>query len=112
MRLFDDEGSESCLDAMGAGVGVVGGRGLVHPVQLYLVLNGCDSKFFPTWYFPLYLVSCSFSAGASLSVQLLGHQSCVHCKCPVLLGFQMGCSEFREVDLKEKSSVVRDLFEA
>jgi hypothetical protein len=109
---FDDEGSEGCLGAMGAVVGVVGGRGLVHPVQLYLVFNGCDSKFFLTWYFPIYLVACSFSLGTSLSVQLLGCQSCIHCKCPVLLDFQVGCSEFCEVDLKEKSTVVRDLFGA
>ncbi len=110
--MFDDEGSEGCLGAMGAIVGVVGGQGSVHPIQLYLVFNGCHSEFFPTWYFPIYLVACSFSLGATLSVQLLGRQSFIHCECPVLLGFQMGCSEFHEVDLKEKSTVVRDLFGA
>jgi hypothetical protein len=97
---------------VGAVVDVVVGWGLVHLLQSYLVFNGCDSKFFLIWYFPIYLVVCLFSSGASLSVQLLGCQSCVHCKCPVLLGFQVGCSEFREVDLEEKSTVVRDLFGA
>ncbi len=112
MGSFDDEGSEGCLGAMGAVFSVVGDWGLVHPVQLHLVFNGCDSKFFPTWYFPIDLVACSFSLGASLLVQLLDHQSCVHCECPVLLGFQVGCSDFREVDLEEESTVVRDLFGA
>jgi hypothetical protein len=97
---------------MGAVIGVVKGQGSVHPARLYLVFNGCDSEFFPTWYFPIYLVACSFSLGTSLSVQLFGRQSCIHCECPVLLGFQVECSEFSEVDLKEKLTVVRDLFRA
>ncbi len=46
MGSFDDEGSKGCLGAMGAVDGVVGGRGLVHPIQSYLVFNGCDSEFF------------------------------------------------------------------
>jgi hypothetical protein len=46
---FDDEGSEGFLGAMGAVVCDVGSWGSVHPVQLYLVFKGCDSKFFPTW---------------------------------------------------------------
>jgi hypothetical protein len=80
MRSFYDEGGDGCLVEMGAIIGVICGRGSVHPVKSYLMFNGCYSKFLSTWYLSVHFLEGVFESGTLLLVKQLGRQSCIHCK--------------------------------